>query len=235
MYSGVKLSIVTINYNNKTGLKKTLESVSNQKKCSFELIVVDGQSTDGSIKLIQKFSKIINHKFIENDDGIFDAMNKGIKVSNGDYLLFLNSGEIMIENDSFYKFCKIIESSNEHLIIGNSLFSKDGNNYFRMKFRKYWNHQSVLIKRELQLKYLYDTNLKILGDLDFWIRVKKNELLKVKNTDLNFVKMILDGVGTSEKHLKIRLYDKLYIVKKHPLNLYQLLSLFRLLIKILFK
>ena len=57
MCSGIKLSIITINYNNKTGLKKTLESVSNQKKCSFELIVVDGQSTDGSIKLIQKFRK----------------------------------------------------------------------------------------------------------------------------------------------------------------------------------
>ena len=99
----MKLSIITINYNNAAGLKKTLDSVAAQTYTDFEHIIVDGASTDGSVDEIIAYSQspIANrHKIIwlsEPDTGIYNAMNKGIKKASGDYLLFLNSGDFLVE------------------------------------------------------------------------------------------------------------------------------------------
>ena len=91
----MKLSIITINRNNAAGLEKTLQSVAAQTFKEFEYIVVDGASTDGSVEVIKKYeSKFAHLKWVsEPDKGIYNAMNKGIKVAKGEYLLFLNSGD----------------------------------------------------------------------------------------------------------------------------------------------
>ena len=89
----MKLSIITVNQNNCTGLQKTIDSVIAQTHKDFEWIIIDGASTDGSKVLIEKYATNINYWISEPDNGIFDAMNKGIQVSHGEYLLFLNSGD----------------------------------------------------------------------------------------------------------------------------------------------
>lgn len=89
----MKLSIITINLNNKTGLQKTINSVIVQTHKDFEWIIIDGASTDGSKVLIETYSNYINYWVSESDKGIFDAMNKGILLASGEYLLFLNSGD----------------------------------------------------------------------------------------------------------------------------------------------
>ena len=87
----MKYSIITVNYNNKEGLRKTIESVVRQTYRDFEFIVIDGGSTDGSTDILKEYDEQINYWVSEKDSGIYNAMNKGIKKSIGDYLIFMNS------------------------------------------------------------------------------------------------------------------------------------------------
>lgn len=95
----MKLSIITINYNNKEGLKRTAESVKRQRCKDFEYIVVDGDSSDGSKEVMQEYADTIDIAISEKDTGIYNAMNKGVKVAQGEFLLFLNSGDWLNSTD----------------------------------------------------------------------------------------------------------------------------------------
>lgn len=95
----MKLSIITINYNNREGLRKTIESVVAQTTREFEYIVIDGGSTDGSVDVIKEFSDYIDYWVSEPDKGIYNAMNKGVKVAHGDYCQFLNSGDWLYDSN----------------------------------------------------------------------------------------------------------------------------------------
>ncbi len=88
-----KLSIITVNFNNATGLQKTFDSVFEQTFKDFEYIIVDGGSTDGSEEIIERNRDKINYWVSEKDKGVYHAMNKGMAKASGDYLLFLNSGD----------------------------------------------------------------------------------------------------------------------------------------------
>ena len=83
-------SIITINFNNCDGLRRTIESVVNQTNADYEYIVIDGGSTDRSVDVIQKYSDRISYWVSEKDDGIYNAMNKGVRHAHGDYLVFMN-------------------------------------------------------------------------------------------------------------------------------------------------
>lgn len=106
------LSIITINLNNKTGLKKTFDSVFQQTYTDFEYIVVDGASTDNSTGLIIQNANQLTYWVSEPDKGIYNAMNKGIAKASGKYLLFLNSGDWLCNDNSLYKAKKILEQPN---------------------------------------------------------------------------------------------------------------------------
>ena len=95
----MKLSIITINFNNRNGLEKTIESVTSQTCKDFEWIIIDGGSTDGSRELVEKKQKYITYWCSEPDSGIYNAMNKGIKKAKGDYCFFLNSGDRLHDKD----------------------------------------------------------------------------------------------------------------------------------------
>ena len=87
----MKFSIITINYNNVEGLRNTIKSVVNQTYTDYEFIIIDGGSTDGSVEVIKEYANIITYWVSEPDKGIYNAMNKGIEVANGEYLNFMNS------------------------------------------------------------------------------------------------------------------------------------------------
>lgn len=94
----MKLSIITINYNDKEGLENTIKSVVSQTFRDFQYIVVDGGSTDGSVDVIDRYKNGLDIAISEKDNGIYNAMNKGAKIASGEYLLFLNSGDSLIDN-----------------------------------------------------------------------------------------------------------------------------------------
>ena len=99
----MKLSIITINLNNDTGLNKTIESVINQTLKNFEFIIIDGGSTDRSVELIKEYAGQINYYVSEPDKGIYNAMNKGIRQAQGEYCFFLNSGDYFVNESVLEK------------------------------------------------------------------------------------------------------------------------------------
>ena len=99
----MKLSIITINYNNKAGLQKTIDSVICQTWRDFEWIVIDGGSADGSKELIEQYQQHFSYWCSERDDGVYSAMNKGICISSGDWIMILNSGDYLYSRDSLFE------------------------------------------------------------------------------------------------------------------------------------
>ena len=94
------LSIVTVTRNNLEGLKKTYDSIANQTTQAFEWVVIDGDSTDGTPEFVKSVSRQPDIYIHEKDSGIYNAMNKGIKIARGDYLLFMNAGDIFASNNT---------------------------------------------------------------------------------------------------------------------------------------
>ncbi len=115
----MKLSIITINLNNVLGFKKTVESILSQTFTEFELIVIDGGSTRDNINIIKEYSKNIKYWISEPDNGIYHAMNKGIRQAMGDYCFFLNSGDYFVNGRVLEKV--FAEGHNEDVIFGNIL------------------------------------------------------------------------------------------------------------------
>lgn len=171
------LSIITINYNDKFGLEKTILSVKNQTLSSFEYIVIDGGSTDGSKELIEQYNDTVDHWISEPDKGIYQAMNKGIDKSTGDYLLFLNSGDVLFSENCLEKFTK--SPLEKDLIFGDLQMEKNSG----LKIKKYPDkinfsymvssslpHPATLIKKNLfALLGNYDENIKIIADWKFFL------------------------------------------------------------------
>lgn len=173
------LSIITINFNNRIGLEKTLESVFNQSNTSFEYIIVDGGSSDGSKELLENNSAKISKYVSEPDGGIYNAMNKGAKMASGKYITYLNSGDILHDNDVVKDVLSDLSSNDSDDILFGKIVNVFGNKEFECSFNHELslislhydvvNHSGSFIKRELQLKYPYREDLKICSDRQFFI------------------------------------------------------------------
>ncbi|MBP7283658.1 MAG: glycosyltransferase [Leptospiraceae bacterium] len=173
-----KLSIITINLNNADGLEKTILSVKSQTWKDLEHIVIDGGSRDNSKGIIEKYRNGISYTVSEKDNGIYDAQNKGIQNAKGEYCLFLNSGDFLV-NDSVLEivFSKKI---NTDIIYGDMLIdygngkveygkSPERLTLFFLAYRVLW-HCVTLIRRNLFLRHgMYDTTFKIVADVDFFL------------------------------------------------------------------
>lgn len=219
----IKLSIITINLNNKNGLAKTLKSVFEQKDKEFEYIVIDGASTDRSTDLLNINNSKIDMWVSEKDSGVYEAMNKGIKLAKGEYLLFLNSGDILHNVDTLKNV--IPQLTGENVIYGNlELEKKNGKEVIEfsssLTFKNFVGdataigHPSTFIKRELFEKYgMYDTSYRIISDWAFFIFVIIRENVSTKK--INDIISIFDLEGMSTNPLN---YEKILIEKNHFLS-----------------
>lgn len=175
-----KLSIITINYNNENGLRKTIESVVKQSNHDFEYIVIDGGSTDGSLNVIKEYDEYIDYWISEPDNGIYHAMNKGTLQARGEYCQFLNSGDYFYNNyvADFFINC----NKREDIILGKTAHvdnktgkikigrSVDNDISFLALYKGGINHQSSFIKRNYLLLYPYDEKYKICSDWKFFLQ-----------------------------------------------------------------
>jgi glycosyltransferase involved in cell wall biosynthesis len=205
------LSIITINKNNYSGLKITIESVLSQSCRDFEYIVIDGASTDGSIDVLRKYDNEIDYWISEPDNGIYNAMNKGIRAAKGRNCQFLNSGDFLVSSDVIKKVLPNIENASIYVGYLIKIFSKKkhyldkgiiGNITMFSLYKGVINHSSAYIKRELFDQYgYYDETLKIVSDWKWylWVVGFHNE----KVVKLNFVisKFDMGGISTSNKEL----------------------------------
>ena len=182
MPAPIKLSIITVNLNNANGLSKTLESVASQTFTDYEHIIIDGGSTDGSVAIIkeyeQKYNGVPGHLYwvSEPDKGIYNAMNKGIKVASGEYCLFLNSGDWLVKNACIRNALDQGSIIKEDIIYGKSQTNKGELTYPKALDLAFFAkgtiaHQSTFIKTSLfkEIGY-YDESLKIVSDWKFWMQ-----------------------------------------------------------------
>lgn len=197
----MKLSIITINYNNKDGLQKTIDSVICQTWRDFEWIVIDGGSTDGSKELIEKYQDYFAYWCSEPDKGVYNAMNKGIAKAKGEYLLFLNSGDSLYDKDVLQK----VEEVHSHAdIISGQAVRMDNNELLRhyrssilmQLYLDTLNHQGTFIRRSLFNDVLYDENLKIVSDWKFWLDtiIRRNASIDV--LDVIVAKQDVSGISS---------------------------------------
>lgn len=195
----VKLSIITINYNNRDGLLKTLNSVKNQSFTDFEWIIIDGGSTDGSLDVIKENKSLIAYWVSEQDKGVYDAMNKGILHANGIWLNFMNSGDTF-ERDNTLKdvFSEDIPETAQFLYSDTISKMKDGS--VRMSRQNHLKgniiHQSSIYKKKLHEQYGYYvvTPKIIISDLLFFLSIPEEYFYKVKTVIANFE---LGGISSS--------------------------------------
>jgi glycosyltransferase involved in cell wall biosynthesis len=234
-----KFSIITINYNNKKGLEKTIQSVVSQTQKDYEFIIIDGGSTDGSKELIDSYSEKLDYWVSESDTGVYNAMNKGIKVANGDFVIFMNSG------DCFYE-TTILEKVNPLLVDGYDIYY--GDNYkikphskrkktypeqlsFSFFYSSCINHQSTFIRRQLFFDYfLYNETFKIVSDWEFFIYI-----ICVENRLCKYLKMTIcnydfTGISSTKEHRFIADLEKEAVFNKyfpHFIEEYKLVSMIK--------
>lgn len=218
----MKLSIITVNLNNAEGLRKTIESVKKQNFNDYEFIIIDGNSEDESVSIIKQYTDIITYWVSEKDDGIYQAMNKGIKVSTGTYCQFLNSGDELIASDTL---SKVFEKCNdEDIVYGNDIAIEPNGTHRKREFAseltfltiyKYiLPHQSSFIKRDLFYKYgFYNENLRIVSDWEFYINTIILQHVSYKHLGMEVCYFDETGLGSSPKYAELRNQEKKDVFK----------------------
>lgn len=218
------ISIITVNYNNIKGLQKTFKNVEEQTYQDFELIVVDGGSTDGGIDEIKTCNTVTNW-VSEKDNGVYHAMNKGIKMATGKYVIFMNSGDIFYDKETISHFITDLELDYD-MVYGNALYyNEDGflRNEFPPEILTFAffrdtgiNHQSTFIKRQLFYDtFFYNENYKISADWDFFIRNVCLNNISYKHKDLFVCRCDHSGLTADPANYPIYLQERKETLKNY--------------------
>jgi glycosyltransferase involved in cell wall biosynthesis len=220
----MKLSIITINLNNREGLRKTIESVVTQTFNDYEWIVIDGGSTDGSTELIKQYASHLAYWVSEPDKGVYNAMNKGIRQAKGEWLQFLNSGDLLYEKTTLQKIFD--REYGPDVLYGNAKnVHKDGsisdyiapdNVSYAYIYRKAINHVASFFKRELFLDSLYNENFRIVSDWEYCLNLV---LRGCRFEHINHFVVWYDNTGLSSRMLEVCYQEGLAVKEKCPPHL----------------
>ena len=216
------ISIVTVNLNNKEGLEKTMNSVFDQTFFqNIEFITIDGGSTDGSKELIEQYKDKLAYWCSEKDGGIYPAMNKAIPHINGEYCLFLNSGDYLCDNDVIEKVVPLLDCG---IVYGNEWKYKN-----HLKLTKYPDkldelffkttslpHQSSFIRTDLLKQHPYSEQWKIISDWEFFR--ERIMVDKVSYHHINIPISVYDEHGFSFQNHQLMLNEKRTYYKTHSIT-----------------
>ena len=202
----MKLSIITINYNNKQGLQLTIASILSQEWTDFEWIVVDGGSTDGSKELIEKYNDHFVWWCSEPDKGIYNAMNKGVSHAVGDYINFMNSGDCFYDEKSLLNLFGLNPQGD--IIYGNAYWGLNKKYIFNSPntlsidyfVEGSLGHAASFILRDLLRKNPYDEKYKIVSDWKNWI-IWLNEGRNFNHVDVPIACFDIEGISSINKPL----------------------------------
>lgn len=213
-----KVTVVTVTYNAEKYLEQTIKSVIEQDYSNIEYIIIDGASTDGTINIIKKYEKYITRWISEPDNGIYDAMNKGIDLATGEWINFMNAGDTLVDN--ILSFINPYLNNNIDLFYGGMNYVKEDGSYFYMPPYDLSNiykrmplcHQSLFIKTSIMKKYKYSTDFKINGDLDFILKCYTNNY-PYKFTNEPICNFLYGGLHT--KDIPRRYLDEIYVTSRY--------------------
>lgn len=201
----MRYSIITINYNNKDGLGKTIESVFRQSTSDFEYIIIDGGSEDGSVEIINQYADKITYWVSEKDRGIYHAMNKGVVQAHGDYCIFMNSGDcfhstkVLSSVDNFQEdiICGKVIKGNATIPCGHHKPTITLVDLMRTSLP----HQALFIKRELLIKHPYDEKYRIMSDWKFCTESLIFDNCSFRNIDVIVADYDTSGISTNSNGL----------------------------------
>ena len=219
-----KITIVTVTYNCEESIEKTMLSVLNQIDENYEYILIDGESTDKTLekileiknKYIKKEIKVISEK----DKGIYDAMNKGIELSQGEWIYFLNSGDFFVNNEVISNvFQKNINAENAEILYGDIILTHPKYGVIKRKSKKInlikngmvFYHQGAFVKTYLMKENLFNLKYKICADYNFFYSMYKKKI-RFKKYDLSIA--LYDLTGLSSQNRKQLVSEKYDILKK---------------------
>lgn len=210
-----RISIVTVSFNCKAIIEKTILSVINQAYSNIEYVVIDGASTDGTLDIIHKYESNIDILISERDEGIYDAMNKAISMATGEWIYFLNAGDVFASYNVLEK-CHFQNKSEYAAIYGSYYSIRKGQRvhipcdipFWKSKKKFHgmgFSHQSVFVKTSLARKYPFDLSFKCCADY--------NMILTIYNTggmfcNVNIPIAICDWQGGfSDKHRALQMRE----------------------------
>lgn len=230
----MKVSIITSCFNREATIEHTLNSVLSQTYSDIEYIVVDGASQDHSLDIINTYQDRIAKIISEPDKGMYEGINKGIRVASGDIIGLMHSDDFFFSNDVVEHIVKIFNQTNADLIYGNGLFvdDKDTNKivrnwisgtYSKKKMRRGWLplHPTVYIKRDCFIRLgLYDESFKIAADSDFLVRYMYEGDLDITYLDEYVVCMRMGGLSTDPEKMKKKWEEDLILYRNHGFSPY---------------
>lgn len=228
----MKVSIITVVYNNVNVIRCAIDSVLSQTHSDIEHIIIDGGSNDGTVNIIQSYESRITRFISEADHGIYDAMNKGLKLATGDVIGILNSDDMYINNHIIEKIVKIFELHNVDSLFADLVFVRSDNlertiRYYDSSkclpnnFKKalYPAHPTFFVKREIYEKYGYfKTDYKIAADFDLMARFLYTYNISYYYLQEPIIKMRVGGVSTSLKSLYINTIEQLRVCKENGIK-----------------
>jgi len=205
----MKISIITVCYNSSNTIEKTILSVTNQTYINIEYIIVDGNSKDNTLEIIQKHKGEISKWISEPDRGLYDAMNKGVEMATGDLIGILNSDDTFNSNTVIEEIANFHKSNNIDASVGNIIQHKENGKIVRLYSSKYWNpeklkigfmppHPSIFFKKELFGKFgQYDLGFKIGADYELITRFFLKNKITWKYSGITTTAMLVGGLSSS--------------------------------------
>jgi len=220
----IPLTIITINRNNASGLQKTIASVINQTFSNFEYIIIDGTSDDNSVDIIKKNDKYIDSWLSEPDNGIYHAMNKGIALAQGEYILFQNSGDYLYDNNVLqlifsYNFYEDILYGDLIIDLTNgkekSVIFPDKLTFYHL-FTEYIGHNSTLISRRLfnEIGY-YNEKLNIVADWEFFLLALAKYNCSSKHVPVTVSMTEGNGISRNSSRINQVIGERTQVMQNH--------------------
>lgn len=216
MHDSLKISVITVCYNAESCIEKAIQSVISQAYKNFEYIVIDGQSTDQTPAIVNKYKGNISKIISEKDSGVFDAMNKGVNCSTGDIIYFLNSDDYFYESNILEKIeQEFLKSPSADILTGKVVVDVNTKNHDISAFVAPCKtkkdllahglcHQRVFVKRHLFEKYgLFNTKYKICADFD-WLMRAFNSSVEIKSSDYFIAHFYPYGLSYKERIGRIK-------------------------------
>ncbi len=221
------ITVVTVCFNEEKDIEDTIRSVLSQTYRDFEYIIKDGMSSDDTLKIAGKFENSFKEKGIdyriisEKDEGLYDAMNRAVKAAGGEFINFMNSGDLFFDDRVLERIFSGRDVSVSDLIYGDAVEIEYGEYYYFKKCpelieeRMPFNHQTVFARTELLRQMPFDTSLKITADYDFLLRAKKAGKVF---TDSNVVTALISKDGVSTVRLKDTYLESMKVRKKNGIG-----------------
>ena len=243
-----KFSIITVCYNAASTIEDTLQSVITQTYHHIEYILIDGQSTDGTLDIIRRYQSHMAKVVSEPDKGLYDAMNKGLRLATGDYVCFLNAGDCFHEHDTLQQRVHRLHEAGLHelpdVIYGETQLVDSEGHFVRMRRlqtpkKLNWKsfrhgmlvcHQAFFAKRTLAPAY--DTHYRFSADFDWCIRVMKCSKL-LFNTHLTLIEYLSEGMTTKNHQASL---NESFRIMVHHYGLFTTLAMHAwFVVRLLFK